>query len=86
MATYSVAEAKNHLPKLLNRALAGEDVTITRRGKVIAKIIARAEPTPSADLPKSATDVEWLRRHIVTPKVKVDGPSLVRQMRDDSRY
>ena len=84
MATYSVAEAKNHLPKLLNRALAGEDVTITRRGKVVARIVAQAEP--SADRPKSAADIEWLRRHIVTPKVKVDGPSLVRQMRDDSRY
>ncbi|MEJ0066968.1 MAG: type II toxin-antitoxin system prevent-host-death family antitoxin [Caulobacteraceae bacterium] len=32
MANYSVAEAKDNLPKLLDRALAGEEVTITRRG------------------------------------------------------
>ena len=32
MSSYSVAEAKNNLPKLLDRMLAGEAVTITRRG------------------------------------------------------
>ena len=40
MARYSVAEAKNNLPRLLAKAEAGEDVTITRRGEPVARIIA----------------------------------------------
>ena len=31
MSTYSVAEAKNRLPELIDRALKGEEVVITRR-------------------------------------------------------
>lgn len=38
MATYSVAEAKNRLPALINQAAAGEDVIITRHGKPVAVI------------------------------------------------
>ena len=33
MTAYSVAEAKNTLPKLIHRALEGEEVIITRHGK-----------------------------------------------------
>lgn len=32
MSVYSVAQAKNALPRLINEALAGERVVITRRG------------------------------------------------------
>ena len=35
---YSVAEAKNQLPKLINRALMGEEVVITRRGKPVVEL------------------------------------------------
>jgi prevent-host-death family protein len=38
MARYAVAEAKNNLPKLLDNALAGEEVMITRRGEPIVKL------------------------------------------------
>ena len=38
MTTYSVAEAKNQLPKLIDRALAGEEVVITRRGKPVVEL------------------------------------------------
>jgi antitoxin (DNA-binding transcriptional repressor) of toxin-antitoxin stability system len=38
MAEYSVADAKNHLPKLIDRALAGEEVVITRRGKPVVAL------------------------------------------------
>ena len=37
MTTYSVAEAKNQLPKLIDRALTGEEVVITRRGKPVVE-------------------------------------------------
>ena len=38
MKTYSVAEAKNQLPKLIDKALAGEEVVIPRRGKPVVEL------------------------------------------------
>ena len=38
MPTYSVADAKAGLPALINRALAGEEVVITRHGKPVAEL------------------------------------------------
>jgi len=38
MASYSVAEAKNRLPSLIDQALGGEDIVITRHGKPVAEL------------------------------------------------
>ncbi len=38
MSTYSVAEAKSSLPSLINRAMAGEEVVITRHGKPVVEL------------------------------------------------
>ena len=38
MTAYSVADAKNQLPKLIDRALDGEEVIITRRGKPVVEL------------------------------------------------
>jgi prevent-host-death family protein len=38
VTAYSVAEAKNTLPKLIDRALQGEEVVITRHGKSVAEL------------------------------------------------
>ena len=47
MAEYSVADAKNHLLKLIDRALQGEEVVITRRGKPVVELRpASPQPTP----------------------------------------
>jgi prevent-host-death family protein len=43
MASYSVAEAKNQLPSLINKAIGGEEVVITRHGKVVAEIRPRQQ-------------------------------------------
>jgi len=42
MATYSIAEAKARLSQLIDQALAGEEVTITRDGKPVAELRAKA--------------------------------------------
>ena len=55
MAEYSVAEAKNRLPKLIDKALGGEEVVITRRGKPVVElrsVSAKPEPPVGSD--------EWL--------------------------
>ena len=38
MTTYSVADAKNGLPRLIDRALGGEEVIISRHGKPVAEL------------------------------------------------
>jgi len=78
MSHYSVAEAKNNLPKLLDRMLAGEEVVITRRGKAIARL-GPADPVAR----QPPVDAEWLRRVRVKPTVPTDGPTLIREMRDE---
>ena len=53
---YSVAEAKNTLPKLIDKALAGEEVIITRRGKPVVEV----RPA-SRRAARAAGTREWLR-------------------------
>lgn len=38
MTAYSVADAKNSLPRLIDRALKGEEVVVTRHGKAVAEL------------------------------------------------
>lgn len=40
MSTIGSFEAKTHFAELLQRAEAGEEITITRRGKPVAKLVA----------------------------------------------
>ena len=56
MPAYSVAEAKNTLPKLIDRALEGEEVVITRRGQPVAEL----RPVQRLPAPPRGT-LEWLR-------------------------
>ena len=58
-STVSVAEAKQHLSELLGRvAFAGETVTISKRGKPMAKLV----PVDTPDTAPRLADVQsWLR-------------------------
>jgi prevent-host-death family protein len=52
MTTYSVADAKNRLPSLIDKALDGEEVVITRRGKPVVELrpaFTRPAPTIGTD-------------------------------------
>ncbi len=49
MAEFGVHEAKTHLSKLLDRALDGEEVVITRSGEPVARLVPvqrRRKPNP----------------------------------------
>lgn len=79
-ATTNLKDAKARLSELVDRAQAGETVTISRRGQVVAQLTA----SPSA---RRAIDVEALReltRHL--PRTDQEAGRLLRQMRDDARY
>lgn len=39
MATMTASEARAALPEILNRVLAGEEITVTRHGKPVAVVI-----------------------------------------------
>jgi prevent-host-death family protein len=80
MSTHSVADAKNHLSDLINRALRGEGVVITRRGQPVVELKA-VRPVPQ---PITKADIEWLQaRRAGRPMPKTDAATLVRQMRDE---
>lgn len=80
MTDVTLADAKAHLSELVNRAEAGEDVCITRRGKPVAWLTPIKAKRP-------AIDVAALRA--VTHKLEVQAESagdFVRRMRDEDRY
>ena len=81
MAHYSVAEAKNGLPKLLDRMLAGEEVVITRRGKAIARL----EPEPS-QVQGVVLDMAWIDANRPPSRKPNDLRDTVREMREGYRY
>ncbi|NDY94899.1 type II toxin-antitoxin system Phd/YefM family antitoxin [Wenzhouxiangella limi] len=79
-ATTNLKDAKARLSELVDRAQAGETVTISRRGRVVAQLTA----SPSA---RRAIDVEALReltRRL--PRTDQEAGRLLRQMRDNARY
>lgn len=80
MSTHSVAEAKNQLSKLIDRALKGEGIVITRRGEPVVEL----KPVRSAPPPITDADIEWVRqRRALLPRSKTDAETLVRQLRDE---
>ena len=72
MANYSVADTKDNLSALIDKALAGEEVVITRRGKPTVRMVADQEARPVKDV-RAAT--ERLRVHLAAlPPIKTDIP------------
>ena len=83
MSTHGVAEAKRQLSKLINRALKGEGVVITRRGRPVVEL--KPVPAGPAKQPRvTEADIEWLRaRRVGRLPAKTDAGTLVSQMRDE---
>ncbi|HEY1797241.1 MAG TPA: type II toxin-antitoxin system prevent-host-death family antitoxin [Stellaceae bacterium] len=81
MSEHSVAEAKNHLSELINRALKGEGVIITRHGQPVVEL----RPVQSSRRPvMTDVDLEWMReRRAKRTPAKTDTVTLIRQMRDE---
>jgi prevent-host-death family protein len=81
MATHSVTEARNRLPELIDRALRGEDVVITRRGRPVAELKPIPEPTRAV----SPAALDWLAARRVGTKRAGEGAGvLVSRMRDEA--
>jgi len=80
MGMYSIAEAKDRLSSLVKQAEQGEDVAITRHGKVVAYLRPAAEHVrrqPSHEL--VANIVERAKSR---PSLGEDAVDIIRRMRD----
>lgn len=79
MESYNIAEAKAHLSELVERAAAGEEIEITKRGEPKVKLVAATKA-------RQPIDLEALRalREKMEPS-EISGVDIVREMRD-SRY
>ncbi|SEG61504.1 type II toxin-antitoxin system Phd/YefM family antitoxin [Bosea lathyri] len=80
MDSVSLADAKAHLSELVDRAIAGEEICITRRGTPVARL------TPIRPA-KRRIDIAELRAVTEgsTPQTESAG-EFMRRMRDDARY
>jgi antitoxin (DNA-binding transcriptional repressor) of toxin-antitoxin stability system len=81
MTRYSIAEARESLPRLIDKALAGEDVMLTRDGVAVAEL--RASQRRAA--PRPLSEAEWRRlraRRAARPSLGEDSVTIVRAMRD----
>jgi len=80
MKTVSVAEAKAHLSDLIRQAADGEIVSITRRGKPVAQLVAAQKPLKKVDVEKLKRLTDgW-------PLQEESAGDFIRKMRDDARY
>lgn len=82
MSTYSVADARNRLSELIDEALAGKPVTITRHGHPVVEL-RPVRPVPRL---MTSADVEWVIQRRRGRKAKVDSVTLIRQMRDEETH
>lgn len=81
MATYSVATAKNGLPGLIDRALDGEEVIISRHGRPVAEL----RPVAQARAPKTAVSYDRLRaRRKARPAVAITSVALLDELYEES--
>ncbi|MFN0028511.1 MAG: type II toxin-antitoxin system Phd/YefM family antitoxin [Acidimicrobiales bacterium] len=60
MATMSVTEARANLPEVLDRVLAGEEVTITRHGVAVA-VVVRPDALAARRAERARTAAETVR-------------------------
>lgn len=86
MSEYSVADAKNNLPKLINRALKGERVVITRHGTSVVEL----RPTVQSGRSITREAIEWVAKRRAKIKVRhpqrgprLDSGELLSRMRDE---
>ena len=78
MTMISVKEARNQLKSLLERAEAGEEISISRRGRIIARLV-----------PPSRRAIRLPSLKAFRATIKMTGPSLsatVLRNRQDGRF
>jgi antitoxin (DNA-binding transcriptional repressor) of toxin-antitoxin stability system len=89
MSTHSLAEAKEHLAELIDRAEKGEEVVITRDGRPVAEIrkaLATGVRQQAISPPWHTRQemLDWLEKTRIVPERPIeDSATLVSRMRDE---
>jgi prevent-host-death family protein len=81
MPVYSIAKAKDNFSKLVDEAVAGQEVAITRHGKVVAylrSVVERPIRQPPHELVR-----EIMARARKRPPLDEPAADIIRRMRDD---
>jgi prevent-host-death family protein len=79
MSEYSVVQAKNNLSDLIDRAVAGEAVVVTRHGVPVVELKAlRPQGRPMTE-----ADIDWLRASRQPVRGGPDSGELLSRMRDE---
>ena len=78
MQTFTVAEAKAQLSRLIAMVEAGEDITITKRGQAVARLV------PSKQSIQQIPSMADLRAQL--PEQTESAAEFVRRMRETDRY
>lgn len=74
-----MAEAKHHLSDLIDQALNGEVVVITRDGRPVVEI----KPIRANQRAVREAELAWLEAHRVKLPEGVDVQAILRQIRDE---
>jgi antitoxin (DNA-binding transcriptional repressor) of toxin-antitoxin stability system len=80
MGAYSIAEAKDRLSSLVRQAEEGEDVAITRYGKVVVHLRAAGEPPRRQ--PSKELVAKIVERAKSRPSLGENAVDIIRKMRD----
>ena len=80
MSMHSVAGAINELPRLIERALKGESVTISRDGRPVVEL----RPIPASPRLVTQADIDWIdAQRVGKAQAGLDAATEVRRMRDE---
>jgi prevent-host-death family protein len=80
MDSVSLADAKARLSELVDRAEAGEDICITRRGKPAVRLTQLERPRKPIDFEA------WRKIRESMPMQSESAGDFIRRMRDEDRY
>ena len=82
MSIYSVADAKGGLPRLIDRALEGDEVVISRHGRPIVELRRLVAPARAG----AGATYDWLRsRRVARPRVGVTAVELLDELEGPER-
>ena len=79
METIGSFEAKTHLPQLLERVAKGEEFTITKHGKAVARLVPTRAAKPAPDVRAAVEAMKSFR------KGRTLGGLSVREMTEEGR-
>jgi prevent-host-death family protein len=81
MSEYSVAEAKTHLPRLIDKAIEGEAVVITRHGKPVVGL----HPADSRPVAADLSIHDWLHaRRMSRPASAISSVERMRLLHEEA--